>query len=122
MSSTVKVSIPFVPPHGAWCMVAMCRVQQWAGALRRWHPAFRSTCEKFADNSSCVDGIIAVEDLLMWRDIKKSAIAFGGITLGFAVIHWGTQGLKPLPTLLRLLAYAALIAVAWATVAGFVGR
>lgn len=43
-----------------------------------------------------------VEDILMWRDVKKSGIIFGGITLAYLVLEWSGY------SLLSLVAYGLL--------------
>ena len=62
----------------------------------------------------------AVEDLLMWRDPKKSGLVFAGVTLGYLLLEWSHYSL--LTIIANVLLIAVTVSFLWNNIAGFTGR
>lgn len=62
----------------------------------------------------------AVEDLIMWRDIKKTGMVFGGITLVYLLFEW--SGLSLMTIVANILLAVTLGCLAWAFVGNLLGR
>lgn len=61
-----------------------------------------------------------VEDLLLWRDVKKSGIVFGSITVAYLLLEW--SGMSLLTILADALLLAVLVAFLWANIGSVLGR
>lgn len=61
-----------------------------------------------------------VEDLLLWRDIKKSGTVFGAATLVYLLFEW--SGIKPIALLAYLLMIAVMGCFLWQHGSSLVGR
>lgn len=62
----------------------------------------------------------AVEDLLLWRDPKKSGIVFAGATLAYLLLEWSHFSL--LSIIANTLLIAVSVAFLWNNIANFTGR
>ena len=62
----------------------------------------------------------AVEDILLWRDVKVSAGAFVGVTLLYLLLEW--SGLSLLTIVSNTLLALVSIAFIWNNVANFTGK
>lgn len=61
-----------------------------------------------------------VEDLLLWRDPKKSGIVFAGATLAYLLLEWSHFSL--LSIIANTLLIAVSVAFLWNNIANFTGR
>jgi hypothetical protein len=62
----------------------------------------------------------AVEDLLLWRDPKKSGVVFAGATLAYLLLEWSHFSL--LSIIANTLLIAVSVAFLWNNIANFTGR
>ena len=62
----------------------------------------------------------AVENLLLWRDPKKSGIVVAGATLAYLLLEWSHFSL--LSIIANTLLVAVSVAFLWNNVANFTGR
>ena len=62
----------------------------------------------------------AVEDLLLWRDPKKSGAVFVGATLFYILLHW--TGLSLLTIVANSLLILVSLSFLWNNIASFAGR
>jgi hypothetical protein len=61
-----------------------------------------------------------VEDLIMWRDVKKTGMVFGGITLVYLLFEW--SGLSLMTIVANVLLVVTLGCLLWANVGSLLGR
>ena len=64
--------------------------------------------------------MFAVEDLLLWRDPKKSGAVFVGATLFYILLHW--TGLSLLTIVANSLLILVSLSFLWNNIASFAGR
>ena len=62
----------------------------------------------------------AVEDLLLWRDPKKSGVVFAGISLLYILLEW--TGLSLLTIIANSLLVLVSLSFLWNNIASFAGR
>lgn len=61
-----------------------------------------------------------VEDLIMWRDVKKTGMVFGSVTLVYLLFEW--SGLSLMTIVANILLVVTLGCLLWANVASLLGR
>lgn len=61
-----------------------------------------------------------IEDLLLWRDPKKSGIVFGSITVAYLLLEW--SGLSLLTIIADAMLLAVLVCFLWANIGSMIGR
>jgi hypothetical protein len=57
---------------------------------------------------------------LLWRDVKKSGIVFGSITVAYLLLEW--SGMSLLTILADALLLAVLVCFLWANIGSMLGR
>lgn len=62
----------------------------------------------------------AVEDLLLWRDPKKSGVVFAGISLLYILLEW--TGLSLLTIIANSLLVLVSLSFLWNNIVSFAGR
>lgn len=60
---------------------------------------------------------IAVEDLLLWRDVQRSAIVFVSITVAYGILEWSNFSL--LKIISNTLLFTVVITFLWSNVASY---
>jgi Reticulon len=68
--------------------------------------------------SFCVLG--AVEDLLLWRNVKHSASVLGGISLVYFILEWTSYNLVSISANIVLLFVA--VTFLWSNIASFANK
>eukprot|EP00889_Picochlorum_renovo_P003404 jgi/Picre1/30434/NNA_005798.t1 len=61
-----------------------------------------------------------LEDLLLWRDVKKTGIVFGAVTALFVLLFWAKNSFLSVAALLMSLTVGVMLV--WSIIGGFIHR
>mmetsp|Transcript_3460 Transcript_3460/g.7022 ORF Transcript_3460/g.7022 Transcript_3460/m.7022 type:complete len:216 (-) Transcript_3460:4015-4662(-) len=61
-----------------------------------------------------------LEDLLLWRDVKKTGIVFGAVTAAFVLLFWAKNSFLSVAALLMSLTVGVMLV--WSIIGGFIHR